>query len=149
MKQTFGEYKGSRKIVKELINKVNPDVIHMYGAENPYYSITALDIDIAKYPFQVTLQTLMSDPEFKTKPKSSLFQYNYNANIEREILGKVKYIGSSVPKYRDITWTSINPNAIFFESGLAVAEKIVHYDVEKIYDFVYFAASIESRYNKL
>lgn len=137
------EFNGNRKIVKRLVNKIKPDLIHMFGAENPYYSITALDIDTTKIPFQVTLQTLLSDAEFLSKSSLPLSQYNLRAKLERKILGRINYIGSSVTKYRDIVWENINPSALFFDSGLAVAENVKQSEVDKAYDFVYFSVSIE------
>jgi glycosyltransferase involved in cell wall biosynthesis len=136
------KYKGNRKIVKKIIQEVNPDIIHMYGAENPYYSITALDIDTNKYPLFVTMQTLMNDDDFKKNAVNDEILYNFRAKIESEILKKVKYIGSSVEKYRNIIWTTINPNAFFFKTYLAVEQKIQHINSKKRYDFVYFSDSI-------
>src|SRR5690606_25191876 len=123
-KQTSSVYKGNRKIVKGLIKKIDPDLIHLFGAENPDYSISALDIDVSKIPFVVSLQTLMSDPDFKAKYPISLVEYQHRSEIEREILKKTKYIGSSVAMYRNLIWESINPNVLFLNTSLALAESI-------------------------
>lgn len=141
-KQSVNFYK-NRRTVKKLIDKINPDVIHMFGAENPYYSITALDIDVNKYPFLVSLQTLMSDKEFQMKVNMDQQVYNFRSNIEKQVLKHANYLGSTVPKYRKLVWQNINPNAIFTNTTLAVAENIKPTEIEKEYDFVYFAASIE------
>jgi glycosyltransferase involved in cell wall biosynthesis len=135
-------YKGNRKITKEFINKIQPDIIHLYGAENYYYSITGLDIDIHKYPFMVTLQTLTSEPDFKIKDVISGKQYEFRAKIESAVLRRVKYIASSVPKYREIIWQDLNQNAIFLNSFLAVSESISVNNTDKKFDFVSFSASI-------
>ena len=136
------DYSRNRITIKKLVSTINPDIIHMYGAENPYYSISALDVDRNKYPFLVSLQTLMSETEFKLKHTTSAEIYDYRAKIEQDILKKSTYIGSTVQKYRDYIWQNINPKAIFFKTYLAVAEKIPVFNYEKKYDFVYFAASI-------
>jgi len=136
------EYKGNRSITNELINQIHPDIIHMYGAENPYYSITALDIDTIKYPFIVSLQTLVSDDEYKNKHKESNLHYSFHVSIEKKVLKNVKYIGSRVQKYREFVWREINPNVIFLNTILAVEEKIEIIKKTKIFDFVYFARNI-------
>lgn len=136
-------YKGNRKIVQKTIESIQPDIIHMYGAENPYYSITALDVDIKQYPFIVSLQTLMNDPEFKLKYRvSSPNSYDFRAGIEKDILSKLKYIGTTVNRYREFIWNNINSKAIFTKTFLATAPHITLTPSEKKFDFVYFAASI-------
>ena len=137
------DFKGNRKIVKSLIDKVKPDLIHMTGAENPYYSIVALDVDVAKIPMFVSLQTLMSDSDFFINYPISLTQYQLRSGLESEILKKVNYIGSEINKYREIVWESINPHAIFFNSCIAIGENLIPSKVDKVFDFVYFSASID------
>lgn len=136
------QYKGNRRIVKKITDQIDPDLIHIYGAENPYYSITALDIDIKKYPVLVSLQTLMSDIEFGTKVSMPQTTFDLRSGLERKILQRVTYIGSSISKYREWIWENINPNAIFLNTTLAVAESIKPIKIKKEFDFVYFAASI-------
>lgn len=137
------EYTNTRNIIKKLIDGLNPDMIHMYGAENPYYSISALDIDIHKYPFLVSLQTLMSEDDFKNINQEASKLYRFRATLEKEILGRVNYIGSTVQKYRNFVWKKINPNAYFFKTYLAVANKVdINNNRKKKFTFVYFAANI-------
>jgi glycosyltransferase involved in cell wall biosynthesis len=135
-------YKGNRKIVKEIIDQVNPDIIHMYGAENPYYSISAIDIDTKKHPLIVSLQTLLSDKDFKANYPISEESYRFKSNIEQSILIKTKYIGSSAEKFRKIIWQSINTEAIFFNTFLAVGEVVKKCSCEKMYDFIYYSTNI-------
>ena len=136
------DYNGNRKLTKEFINQIQPDIIHMYGAENYYYSITGIDIDTDKYPFMVSLQTLTTDPDFKSKDVITPRLYEFRSKIECAVLSNVKYIGSKVPKYREIVWQTINRNAFFLNTTLAVAENIPDSKERKKFDFVYFSASI-------
>jgi glycosyltransferase involved in cell wall biosynthesis len=137
------KYKKNRKKIKQIIERIQPDIIHMYGVENPYYSMIALDIDEKKYPFFVTLQTLMSDPifyKYRHKDKS----YDFRVSVERKIIKKATFIGTSTVYYRNIIWERINPDAVFFDYYLALSEKgQIENNIIKEYDFVYFAASIE------
>lgn len=135
-------FKGNRKIIQKLISEIKPDLIHFFGAENPYYSIAALDIDTNKYPLFISLQTLMSDNDFRTKTSIPEKHYIYRSELERKILEHIKYIGSSVNKYRELIWQNINSNAIFLNTTLAVAEEIKVTKTEKEFDYVYFAADI-------
>lgn len=141
-KNIESDYEGNRKAISNLIESINPDVIHMYGAENPYYSISALDIDLRKYPLMVSLQTLMSDSAFLENYPIDNRSYNFRSSIEQEIVKRIDYIGSSVQKYRQIIWSSFNPKAVFFKTYLAAEEKVDIIIIDKKYDFVFFAASI-------
>lgn len=142
-KKYKNNFNNNRKKIADVINRINPDLIHMYGAENPYYSMSALDIDIHKYPLFVSLQTLMSDEEFKVKNQTHHKLYQFRTIIERSILSRVNYIGSSIQKYRNIVWNEINPSAVFFQTYLALENKIViDTSIKKKYSFVYFAANI-------
>lgn len=133
---------GNRRIIKRLLERIAPDLIHLYGAENPYYSLAALDIDSQKYPLIVSLQTLMNDSAFAEKQQSHLNLYKFRCQVEKKILKSTKYLSSSVNKYRDVVWNQINPNAIFLKSYLSVAEEPTIYNNTKKFDFVYFASMI-------
>lgn len=141
-KKIASEHTGNRNFIKRIVSKLNPDLIHMYGAENPIYSIAALDIDTKKFPFFVSLQTLMSDPGFFGNYFISKDQYSFRVGIEKDIIKRIKYIGTSVPRNRSVIWSGINPNAIFFDSFLAIEQNVEVFGFEKKYDFVFFAASI-------
>lgn len=136
------DYTENRKIIKELLERIAPDLIHLYGAENPYYGLAALDIDTQKYPLIVSLQTLMADPVFAEKQQTHLNMYKFRCQVEKRILKSTKYISSSVNKYRDIVWDQINPDAIFLKSYLSVAEEPIICKNEKKFDFVYYASMI-------
>jgi len=141
-KSIESKYSGNRKVIKSIVKSINPNIIHMYGAENPIYAISALDIDTNKYPFFVSLQTLMSNPEFEEKYRINHEEYVFRSNLEKSILKRVKYIGSTIQEFKDIVWSDINSKAIFLNTTLAVEQNIVKIECEKKYDFVFFAASI-------
>lgn len=132
----------NRKLISDIINKVNPDIIHMYGAENPYYSLSALDINLKKHPLLVSLQTLMSVPEFKDNYPISEESYNFRSGIERKILEYAKYIGTTPPNYRQYIRSNINVDKEIFKAYLAVCQEIEITNAPKQYDFVYFSADI-------
>ncbi|PIE78564.1 MAG: hypothetical protein CSA15_07160 [Candidatus Delongbacteria bacterium] len=135
-------YKGNRKIISRLIKDINPDIIHMYGAENPNYSIAALDIDTKEYPLFVSLQTLMSHKDFKANYPISDDEFFLRSKVEKEVLKKTNYLGSTIQGYREEVWRNINKNAMFLGTYLAAEQKIPKTDLDKKYDFVYFSSSI-------
>lgn len=134
-------YKGNRSVIKSLINKIEPSIIHIIGAENPYYSLSALDIP-QNIKLIVQLQTLMSDPKFFENYPIDRRSYGYMANIEKLVIMRADYVGTTIQDYRNIILEYITPEAKFLDLKLAVGEDIKKIDTKKEYDFVYFARSI-------
>ena len=135
-------YDKNRQIINDILAKIKPDVIHLYGAESPQYAAFALDVDVDKTPLLVSLQTLMSDPEFKKNYPISEESYACRANMERLILAHARYLGSTIKEYREFVWREINPEAIFLDTKLLVGEKTHLEKCEKSFDFVYFSLNI-------
>jgi len=52
--------------VKRIINRIKPDIIHLHGIENSYYSSTILQF-INKYPILATVQGFISHQISKDK----------------------------------------------------------------------------------
>lgn len=134
-------YGGNRSVVKSLISKIEPTIVHLIGAENPYYSITALDVP-QNIKLIVQLQTLMSDPKFFANCSLDRRLYDYSANIEKAVIKRADYVGTTIHDYRNIILEHINSEAKFLDLKLAVGEKIKKVVAKKEYDFVYFARSI-------
>lgn len=140
-KRNKNNYPKNRAFIKKQLAQIDPDIIHVIGAENPYYSVSALDIPDNK-PCLLSLQTLMSDPLFyKNYPIGSV-EYTFRSGLEKEIIKKNKYIGSSITRYKEIVLKDINPNAVFLNIPLAVGVNIDLAESEKFFDFVYFSADI-------
>ena len=135
-------YDKNRKVINGILQKINPDIIHLYGAEAPQFSAFALDVDVDKTPLIVSLQTLMSDPDFKKNYPISDEAYACRAGLESKILAHARYLGSSVEVFKNIIWRDINPQAVFLNIKLFVGEKPHLDECEKKYDFVYFALNI-------
>lgn len=127
----------NRKRIAKYVEQINPDVIHLIGAENSLFSLSIFDYG-DNYPVFVQLQTLLSDPESQAKVAS----YKKSAINESAVLRKAKYIGTVVNKYRDIIKTQINPDAVILKTTLAVSEKVSRCQRQTEYDFVYFSYNI-------
>lgn len=131
----------TRHIVKSMINRIKPEIIHLIGAENPRYSITLLDVPTI-IPTIVQLQTLLNDPAFKSNHPLNDASFIYRSKLERKILSKANYIGCVAKKYTDIILNDINPHAQFVNIRLATGESINLEPTKKEFDFVYFASNI-------
>ena len=127
--------------VKQVIEEINPKLIHLIGAETPYYSSTILDLPKTR-PILVQLQTLMNDPEFLSNYNISKESYEIHAAIERSIICKADYIGTIAEKFIPLITKYVKPEATIINTTLALTEKVDLIDKEKKYDFVYFAANI-------
>lgn len=79
----------SRNSAEKIIKKIQPDLIHLHGSENPVYSASLLPL-ISKYPVLVTLQGYVC---LSRKPNNLIRRYvRWNRiRIEREINTKASY----------------------------------------------------------
>lgn len=131
----------NRRAIKKFVRSINPDIIHLVGAENPYYSLCAMDVPLGT-PLIVQLQTLLSEPGFEQKYTLNHQQYVYRSNIERQVIRKADYIGTKVEHFKKIIKNEIKPDGNFIDITLAVAERIVENKEARTNDFIYFAKDI-------
>lgn len=127
------KYRINRFLVKGFLKNIKPDIVNLIGAENPLYSITALDIKDT--PMYVLLQTVLATP-FNNK-------LNYKVDVERlavenAIFLNAKYFGTAARAYNDCV-LKVNPNAIVFEFWFPVENPPDIEDIGKEFEFVFFA----------
>lgn len=140
-KKVKREYKKNSQIILNLVEQIKPNIIHLIGAENPYYSESALSMPI-DIPMIVSLQTLLCDPEFLTNYPIAEDEYDYRKNIEISILRRTDYVASTVEHFRKII-RQIVGHVHFLDMNLSLGEKVETFShCDKQYDFVYFAANI-------
>ena len=129
-----GEYyvKQSRRI-KAIVEKVNPDIVVLCGAENPLYSTSVLEIQ--NKPIFVILQTLLNSPkriamgvgnEQRRAIENAIFGHaTYYATIEKEVADYIR---------------KKNPYAYFFHLMFPSSAPLEMGDkANKQYDFVFFS----------
>ena len=135
------DYKRNSEVILSFINSIKPDLIHVIGAENAHYSISALSMpnDI---PLIVALQTLMIAPDFLKNYPISKNVYEYRSGIERKVLERADYISIRGKRFIDILNEEIKPTPKILEMPLAVGEELAIADYEKHYDFIYYAVDI-------
>ena len=144
---TRSSYQKNRKYIKQYIEHIKPDIVYLVGAENPFYSLSALDIP-RSIPVIVHLQTLMNDPEFERNYPISHESYVVRAENELKVLKRVDFIGTGVQKFIHIIRTSLVPDALILNTRLALGENTkINKAVHKDYDFVYFASNINKAFD--
>ncbi len=133
------KYKRNRFFVKRFLKRIKPDIVNLIGSENPYYSITSLDIK--NIPVFVSAQTVYTNPERK-KHSSTISQHRWD--IELQIHKKEKYFGCKGKMHRDLILQN-NPEAIIMHRNFA--PKIIPQPkpTSKKFDFVFFAASVTAK----
>ena len=129
-------------MINKIIKNINPDIIHLIGAEIPSFSSSVLSLETNK-PLFVSLQTLMSDPEFLANYPIDRVSYDIRSNVEKKVIKRANYIGTSIIKFAKEIKQNIKKDAIFISCKLAVAEPIHDEKCNKKYDFVYFSKEIE------
>ncbi len=131
----------NRKIIKSIIREVKPDIVHVIGAENPYYSLAALDIP-KEIPTIVQLQALLHRAADTTKNLIEEKSFRYKGALEEEILKRADYIGTEAHAFRNHILNNIDSHAQFLDISIMMANKVDFETGPKMYDFVYFAAGI-------
>ena len=129
------KYKKTWGIITNVVNELQPDIIHIMGAENPQYSLSILQLP-KTIPIIVQLQTLLNDPDL-IKYRGSR-QYKPKINCEYKVLQRGDFIGTASTIFRQKI-RQIKQDAVFVNTRLLIAEDLDMADNNKCYDFVYFA----------
>lgn len=125
------DYAKNKRIVRRIIERISPDIIHLQGAENPYYSSTALPI-MHQYPLVVNLQRI--NLEF---PHAGNKYSIKRAEVEKSILNAAKHFTIRT-KTMENDFQAYRPDARIFWVNYAMPA-LNPIDVEKEYDIVFFA----------
>lgn len=136
------QYKKNRLHFSKLISEINPDLVHVVGAENPYYSLALLDVP-KSIPTIVQLQALLSRIVNVTQNPVEKKSFKYKSVFEQEIIKRANYIGTNVQVFAEYIRNNIKKNAIILKTSLAMAQKIDLTEEKKEFDFVYFSVDIQ------
>lgn len=134
------QFLNNRKRIKQYLTSIQPQLVHVIGAENPWYSLSLLDVP-KNIPTILSLQTLLSDESFLNNYPITKERYNYLHSVELQLLKKTDFIASRAEKYCKIVREMI-PDAKILSLTLPLAEAVNYEDVKKQFDFVYFARNI-------
>jgi glycosyltransferase involved in cell wall biosynthesis len=129
----------NRKVVNKLILEINPDLVNLIGAENPYYSITALDIE--NIPVYLTCQTVYTNPDRKAlRGEVNEVRWHTELMLHR----KICYFGCTGRMHRDLVLKN-NPNAIIFKHTFPLELPNEIKKVKKVYDFVFYSVMLSKK----
>lgn len=132
----------NRKKIREIIDSVNPDIIHVIGAENPYYSLALLDVP-ANIPTIVQLQALLVSLNGKMKGDEAK-SFTYKGELEKQLIQRADYVGTTVQSFIDFIRKNIKQEAVIINTSLAMGQKIdVCVDTKK-FTFVHFASGLST-----
>jgi len=131
-------YSIPRKSIRSIIDKVKPDLIHLFGSENPHYSAALMDL-YTRYPILVSLQGFV---HLSTRPANLISKYiRWNrVRFEKKINQQAKYISyTSSDSLQALN--EINPTSIKFQSNFPTTVPTVQSDdyPDKKYDLVFYA----------
>lgn len=124
---------------KKVLDKVNPDLVVLSGAENPATSVSVLYAD--KFPRYCLCQTLYNNPDrAKYSTPNRLIQ-----DMEKDIFANLQYFGVFSKMHHDLL-RRMKPDANIFKFGYPSKGILLEPSkVNKAFDFVNFALMHGSR----
>ncbi len=128
----ISDFRKNKRIAKKLVHQINPDIIHLHGAENAYFSSTILQF-VNKYPIVFTLQGFISN----TNSNGSK-QIKKRVEVEAEILKNIKYAFYRTHTMKD-QMRAFNANLQFFWNDYPYVKVKPIVNIEKTFDIVFFA----------
>ena len=134
-------FKKNSEIINRIIKRIDPQIVHIIGAENPEYGESVLYLDDKNVKI-VSLQTLLRDPIVLNNYPAFRNSDSYRVDLESKIINKVDYVATKSEHFKSIIREQINSKIKFLSMSLAVGENPNYEECEKVYDFVYFAANI-------
>lgn len=125
-------------IIKRIITRINPDLIHVFGTENAYFTSSILQL---KYKFPV----FISVQGFAYYLQSNDYKIKKRKTIEKKIIQEFNHFGIRDNNMKAFI-KSINPNAVFFHHEIApYIPKYDSRDNAKSYDVVFFASVVKEK----
>ena len=129
----YTNFRKSKKTVFRIVNRINPDIIHVIGAENPYYSAAVLPL-VHCYPTILTIQGFISHTKSSITPSISK-----KIEIEEQVINSIPvcFVRS---KAQANSVLEINSQMKLVSHMFCSYElKYDYIPEEKLYDLVFFA----------
>ncbi len=125
------EYLFNKIIIRRIIKKIKPDIIHLFGAENAYYSSSIMQFK-KRFPVLISVQGFISKTNMPLNP-----WLRKRIKIEKQILSGFKHIAYCAKSVaNDIL--KFNPKAVLHFHDYPVPE-IKPIKTDKKFDLVFFA----------
>lgn len=126
-------YRSNRKIISKIVNKINPDIIDLHGAENAYYSSSVMNL-YKDFPIKISIQG------FIHMDSQSIANFHNKKRVyyEKKILSNFKYFGGEPDSYEVIK--KVNANCIFNRFYYPINLKAIKElrDQRKEYDICFY-----------
>ena len=131
--ETLLDYALIKTRVKKIITKINPDIIHLHGAENPYYSAGILPL-LESYPVLLTIQGFIRNTSTLNRVIKKRIE------IEENIIKNLWHIGVRT-KEMSAAVLKLNPNSSlhFHNYPLTVPAVIKEESTVETFDILFFA----------
>lgn len=139
-RQHINTYKKNYRQIHRLLEDIDPDILHLIGAETLYYSGAIVNLK-RDYPIITQLQTLLCDPEFKKNYTISNEEYRIRKNTELQVFQASDYLGTVATKFVDYLKKTY-PKYKILKTTLALTEAVYRGYDNKEYDCIYYAANI-------
>ena len=128
----------NRLFVYFIVKKIKPDIIHLNGAENDYYSSTILWLKKLYIPVYVLIQGIVSDPALNINNGKN--PNKLRIKIERKIHKEFTYFGIGAPFFCDlIKRDNANPLFLTAQAPRKIYINPDNFNSNKKFDFVFFA----------
>lgn len=128
----------SRKSVKNIINEIKPDLIHLHGSENPIYSAAVIPL-MHKYPVLVTIQGFVSLSSKRSNLISQFIRWN-RIRFERKINSKASFFTITTNDGLKTLKTFTKTAKIYQDHYPTTKPDVSSLDFpNKIYDIAYYA----------
>lgn len=139
---TLTGFKTPAKSATAIIREINPDLIHLYGSENPDYAAPAMKL-IHEYPMLLTLQGYAY---LQTPSKMFLEKkfYDYRVKYETYINNTIKYYTSTrkwtVQDFKESKPGHFNScEVLYYVTAITKVPNVDASVSEKKYDLVFYA----------
>lgn len=140
---TLTGFQISRKYASQIIRRIKPDLIHLYGSENPDYAAPAICL-MNEFPFLLTIQGYAYLQTPSTFFLERLY-FNHRVKFERQINEFVQYLTTvskddtiNTIKCNDVNFF-FNCKALYYVTAITKVPPIDASAFEKKYDLVYYA----------
>ena len=136
----FLSFNTNYKMIKQIVDEINPDIVVLVGAENPDYSGAVLRIE--NIPIYVLCQTVLNNNDFRQFYDDE--SYAYRLGIENQIFLKTNYVAANSVKFCNLLKTNYHFKDVFVFDW--PTSRMPHRETcEKKYDFVNFANAMSSQ----
>lgn len=114
----------NRRRVNKLIRRIRPDIVHLYGAENPRYATAVLDVPV-DLPVLCTIQGFAT----RELPHKNTYVNRVRSKFEKRIMKHLQYFIGDYDSKKVVK--SLNPNAFYDPFYFPVNEALVRATAEQ------------------